>query len=98
MRSSLSSRLNSLFLSEPSSFDVRAKYVAGEQKPALDPFVVSFEIAIFMLDDDRPVIPGAIKRCEGGAPVDLAETGHARDLPADAGREDPAFIEPVTFG
>ena len=55
------------------------------------------EVAVLVLDDHVAVVAGAPQRGEQGAPVDVAEPGQARDLPADAHREDAALVEALAI-
>ena len=75
------------------SLDVRPQDVAGEQEAALDEVVGLLEVAVLVLDDHVAVVAGTPQRGEEVAPVDVAETGQPRDLPADPDREDAALVE-----
>ena len=66
------------------SVDVRPKDVTGEQEAALDQVVGLLEVAVLVLDDHVAVVAGPPQGGEQGRPLDVAETGQARDLPADA--------------
>ena len=57
------------------------------QEAALDQVVGPLEVPVLVLDDDVAVVAGAVQRGEERRPVDVAEAGQARDLPADADRE-----------
>jgi len=48
-----------------------------------------------VLDDDGAVVAGPVEAGEEARPVDLAEAGHPRHLPADAGGEDAVVVEAV---
>src|SRR3954452_3195723 len=78
------------------SLDVRAEDVAREQEPALDEVVGLLEIAVLVFDDHVAVVPGTPESCEQRSPLDVAETGQAWHLPADAHREDAALVQPFT--
>src|SRR3954466_12694243 len=76
-----------------SSLDVRAEDVTGEEEPAFDEVVGLLEVAVLVLDDDVAVIAGPPQRTEQAVPFDVSEPWQAGDLPADAHREDPPFVE-----
>src|SRR3954451_2526602 len=76
------------------SLDVRAEDVAGEQEPALHEVVGLLEIAVLVFDDHVAVVAGTPEGGEQRSPLDVAETGQARHLPADAHRKDAALVQP----
>src|SRR3954454_18520697 len=75
------------------SLDVRAEDVAREQEPALYEVVGLLEIAILVFDDHVAVVSGTPEGGEQRSPLDVAETGQAGHLPADAHREDAALVQ-----
>src|SRR5690242_21777944 len=77
------------------SMAVRAEDVAGDEEAALDLVVGALELAILVLDDAVPLVALPIELAVDDAPIDLAQPGQPRDLPAHAQREDAALVEPV---
>src|SRR3954453_23869066 len=85
------------------SLDVRAEDIAGEQEPALDQVVGLLEIAVLVFDDHVAVVAGAPEGGEQRSPLDVAETGQSRHLPADTHREDAPIekalaVDPKVLG
>src|SRR4051812_42453780 len=69
--------------------------VPGDQEPLLDLLVAPLEPPVLVLDDAVALVALAVQLAVHDAPVDLAEPGDARDLPADAHRHDSALVEAV---
>ncbi len=77
------------------SDDVRRDSVLGEEEAGLDLLVGALELAILVLDDDGVVVAGPVEGADEPVPAHLAEPRQARDLPAHAGRQHAAVVEPV---
>src|SRR5665647_8637 len=63
---------------------VRPQHVPRDEEALLDLVVGPLEPPVLVLDDAVPLEPLAVERGEDDAPVHLAQTGDARDLPAHA--------------
>src|SRR3954452_15631863 len=69
--------------------------VAGDQEALLDFRVAALEPAVLVLDDAVALVALAVELAVHERPVDVAEAGDARDLPADAHREHPVLVQAV---
>src|SRR5215213_4771163 len=78
-----------------SSDDPGPQDVAREQEAALHELLVTLEAAVLVLDRDGAVVPDRVQRREEARPVDLAQAGQARHLPADPAAQRPVPVEPV---
>src|SRR3954469_6638661 len=74
---------------------VGPKDIARDQETLLDLLISSLEPPVLVLDDAVALVALAVQLAVHDAPVDLAETGDARDLPAHAHRHDSALVQPV---
>src|SRR5262245_29821907 len=79
----------------PGSRYVGAEDVAGEVEAADDELVAALEHAVLVLDDHRAVVADGIERGEEAVPLDLAEPGQARHLPAHPERQHAVLVEAV---
>ena len=65
------------------------------QEALLDLLVGALEAAVLVLDDAVALVALSVELAVDDAPVDVAEARDARDLPADAHRQDAALVESV---
>ncbi len=65
------------------------------RKPRSTSSCVALEAAVLVLDRDHVVVADRVQRGDEPPPVDLAEAGQPRHLPADAAREGAVAVEAV---
>src|SRR5579862_91168 len=72
---------------------IRRQQIPRDQKPALHFFLSSFERAVFVLDAEHVIVAHFVQCRDEARPIDFAQSGQARNLPAHAEARDAALVK-----